>query len=62
MSHDEIIAVIQAHRDGKPIQYRRALTNDEWQQLPGGHSSWNWNFEGYCYRVKPEPRRKRKST
>ena len=49
MTHDEMIAVIQAHRDGKAIQYRHKCS--EWSPAPQP----NWNFSAYDYRIKPEP-------
>jgi len=53
MKHDEMIEVIQAHKDGKRIQ------------LSGKHASASWfdtdcpgfSFGEYDYRVKPEPRK-----
>lgn len=51
MTHDEMIAVIQAHRNGKTIQTR--LNSDcQWTD------AWNpmWNFFSNDYRIKPEPR------
>ena len=52
MTHDEMIAVIKAHRDGKSIQSRsRNSTDDSWylcERTP------TWNFGAYDYRVKPE--------
>jgi hypothetical protein len=51
MTHDEMIAVIQACKGGKMIQGRvKGLRT--WEDLfePG------WNFERCDYRVKPEPR------
>lgn len=51
MTHDEMIALIQAHKDGKTIQNRMKARNDVWKDAPA--PSWNfWNFE---YRVKAEP-------
>ena len=50
MTHDEMIEVIQAHKEGKSIQWRLA-----------GRGAWtdtgkpNWNFDSKQYRVKPEP-------
>lgn len=60
----EMIDVMQAAANGKPIEARRA-------ELPGGSSVWiqvanpSWNWKLYDYRVKPadpphdelEPRR-----
>jgi len=51
MTHDEMIAVIQACKEGKVIQHRQK-----------GWKSWtdtltpSWDFALREYRVKPEPR------
>lgn len=54
MTHDEMIAVIQAHKNGKRIQY---------QDIYGSNHAWRdvidepcWSFAANNYRVKPEPR------
>jgi len=53
MTHDEMIAVIQAHRDGKTIQFRDRDSQGKWDDLhPVCFSA---NFGTYDYRVKPEP-------
>ena len=49
MTHDEMIAVLVAHRDGKVIQRE---DKDTWRFAPNP----TWNFGSYNYRVKPEPR------
>ncbi len=51
MTHDEMIAVIQAHKDGKQIQYY-STNQQQWfdEKQP------DWAFEQAVYRVKPEPR------
>ena len=54
MTHDEMIEVIQAHRDGKKIEWR--LKNEEdspWSNSPFGIS---WDFHDFDYRIKQEPR------
>lgn len=52
MTHDEIIAVIQAHKEGKKIQYRfRGKETCSFQDLT---SNPVFNFEMVDYRVKPE--------
>lgn len=55
MTHDEMIAVIAAHRDGKTIQY---MWTDElengWKDFDPGTGP-AWNFKGCDYRIKPEP-------
>ena len=55
MTHDEIIAVIAAHRAGKPLQVRR---NQQWQQesIQTAELLHNIAF-GMNIRPKPEPRR-----
>lgn len=53
MTHDEIIAVVQAHKNGKSIESRcREGSCHRWLESkdPG------WNFYDYDYRVKLEPR------
>ena len=52
MTHDEMIAVIQAHKDGKVIQ---------WRDRHGGRwldtvDNPVWAFNLNIYRVKEEPR------
>ena len=56
MSDDEIIAVVQAHKEGKKIEH----LDDSY-----GYESWRWcnnptwNFGTSKYRVAPEPRKPR---
>lgn len=52
MTHDEMIAVIAAHRDEKKIQSKRHGFNGPWLDDPAPF----WNFANYDYRVKLEPR------
>lgn len=54
MTHDEMIAVIQAHKEGKTIEwrYKRLDVRGGWQIVTLSV----WNFEAYEYRVKKEPR------
>ena len=49
MQIDEMIAVLQAARDGKTIQ--DSMSNDAWYDNPDP----TWNFGAIMYRVKPEP-------
>jgi hypothetical protein len=51
MTHDEMIAVIAAHRDGKTIQYCRAH-RENWVDI---ESDPVWDFQFSDYRIKPEP-------
>jgi hypothetical protein len=51
MTIDEMIAVLQAAKAGKQIQFRWHSTA-EWKDM----SKLVWDFENYNYRVKPEPR------
>lgn len=54
MTHDEMIAVIQAHKEGKTIECRQRThleTKGSWQIVPVP----SWSFSSYEYRVKPEP-------
>ncbi|HEY6073922.1 MAG TPA: hypothetical protein VIV15_11125 [Anaerolineales bacterium] len=52
MTHDEIIAVIQAHKDGKHIELREKHDFGEWKPVCRPE----WDFRDYDYRVKPEPK------
>lgn len=49
MTHDEMIAVIQAHQRGKKIQ-RRNLFGHDWHDTDNPM----WSFDAFEYRVKPE--------
>lgn len=51
MTHDEMIDVIRAHREGKQIQF--SSPGNGWRNCLDDPS---WNFQTNCYRVKPEPR------
>ncbi len=60
MDDDEIIAVVQAHKEGKPIQWRRLIEREHgcWSSLnPKDYA--RWNFDEFRYRVAPEPRKPR---
>ena len=50
MTHDEMIAVIAAHRDGKVLEVCEIGTC-RWEL------SWSpiFNFDNFIYRIKPEP-------
>lgn len=53
---DHMIAVLQAFKEGKAIQYWARCnrgTDENWGDAP--NPIWNW--ASYDYRVKPEPRR-----
>ena len=49
MTHDEMIAVIQAHKDGKAIQQNCLGT---WMDVTNP----SWDFHVFDYRIKREPR------
>lgn len=52
MTHDEMIEVIAAHRDGKGVEVsERSPTRDNWRVAVKPA----WDFSDYKYRVKPEP-------
>lgn len=51
MTHDEIIAVVQAHKEGKVIQSKLRRKELEWYDTAP-----SWDFHNFDYRVKPEPR------
>jgi len=50
MSHDEMIAVIQHHKNGGKVEYRSSSQNP-WKTA----STPQWEFAIYDYRPKPEP-------
>lgn len=51
MTHDEMIAVLAAHRDGKAVQVaNRGFGN--WKNFQGGKSP-SWKFHSFDYRIKP---------
>lgn len=50
MAHDEMIAVIQAHKDGIQIQSRRK-NGEKFADV----NCPSWNFLDNEYRIKPEP-------
>jgi hypothetical protein len=53
MTHDEMIEVIEAHRDGYEIQVRPVDSTYEWEKCIDP----SWNFSVSEYRTKPrEPR------
>ena len=51
MKPEEIIKVVQAHIDGKTVQYKHL---GEWKKT--AFEPKFWDFEGMDYRIKPEPR------
>ena len=52
MTHDEMIAVIQAHKEGKTIESRaRGIGGAKWVTL---NEEPSWQFSEYDYRIKPE--------
>jgi len=53
MTHDEMIAVIQAHKNGTQIQYRR-LTHGYGNFEDVINNNPSWVFDTYEYRAKPE--------
>jgi len=50
MTNDEMIKVLQAHKEGKTIETKR-IGRGEWTEV-----SPCWNFQEFEYRVKPVPR------
>ncbi len=56
-----MIAVIQAHKEGKKIQNRYAMQPGESNRYNEFEDIENpsWNFNKYDYRVAPEPRKPR---
>jgi hypothetical protein len=57
MTHEQIIAVVQAHKAGKTIQFRRSDSRDyPWEDSIDLIERTSFNFSMLDYRVKPEPR------
>lgn len=54
MSHNEMIAVIAAHRDGKPVQVWNHA-HQKWYDLPSDTLPGEFAFNLRDYRVKSEP-------
>ncbi len=56
MKNEEIVKVVQAHIDGKPIQFRRKTTDYgvKWRSCVCDPA---WGFNTIDYRIKPEPRK-----
>ena len=55
MTIDEMIAVLQAFKEGKKIQLRSYGSNGEWTNLTV--PSPIWDFANCIYRIAPEPRK-----
>ncbi len=53
---DRRIAVMQAYRDGKKIEYNDAEESGRWLSRYG-QPDWNWHDR--TYRIAPEPRKPR---
>jgi len=51
MTHDEMIAVIQHHKNGGKVEYMGRAENT-WTLTSGKPL---WNFAQHDYRIKPEP-------
>lgn len=49
---DEMVAVMQAYKDGKEIESRPHIPCSEWHHA--GKPGWDWSC--IDYRVKPEPK------
>ncbi len=58
MTDDEIIAVVQAHKEGKKIE-RSAAKNSGCFGYTAMMGEPDWNFAVFDYRVSPEPRKPR---
>jgi hypothetical protein len=52
MTHDEMIEVIQAHKDGKAIQYKRLCAVTAWVSM--GLREPSWDFCRNEYQVNTE--------
>ena len=57
MTHDEIIAVVQAHKDGQDLQWWREC-DKTWVDLETCNAGrLLWTMASTAVRVKPQPRR-----
>ena len=57
MTHDEMIEVIKAHKDGKDLEVKSKMRGAAWYSRPNkGPNDVRLNFDDYDYRVKKEPR------
>lgn len=56
MNYDQMIAVLQAAKDGKAIQRLLKVPGSKWEDDPKPPWDCGWDFACYFYRVKPEPR------
>lgn len=54
MEINEMIAVLQAHKEGKAVQFKSKTFSQSWIDVRGGDSL-GWDFSAYNYRIKPEP-------
>jgi hypothetical protein len=58
MTDDEILSVVQAHKEGKKIEFKHRFDHHhnigEWYLKDG-----DWDFVHFIYRVAPEPRKPR---
>lgn len=55
MTHDEMIAVIAAHKEGKQIECKTKQIEDARWVDPCHLRKGDFNFGGFDYRIKPEP-------
>lgn len=55
MTADEMIAVLQAYKEGKTIQFAFKTDGKFAYTIPKGAGEVNWDFKECNYRVKPEP-------
>jgi hypothetical protein len=54
MTHDEMIAVIQHHKDGGKVQWQLiSASKAEWRDCY--NDAFAWDFNQYNYRAKPKP-------
>jgi hypothetical protein len=57
MTHNEMIRVLEAHRDGKPIEARQldhSTRGRHWMPVSADPTC-RWMFDHFEYRIKPEP-------
>lgn len=55
MTHDEIIDVVRANKEGKTTQFRSRGFGDKLEWHDNGFTANLFNFTLYDYRIKPVP-------
>jgi len=57
MTHDQIIAVIRAHQEGKKVELQDVNQNPEAPWIVNHATRPIWDFNQFTYRIAREPRK-----